>query len=421
MTRNLRIAIIGQSVFAKDVYNLIRKNGHTIVGVFTVPDKNGREDPVATVAGFDGVPVFKFPGWRRKGVIKEEVLEQYKSVGAELNVMPYCSQFIPLEVVNHPQYKSICFHPSLLPRHRGASAISWTLIEGDTTGGFSIFYPDSGLDTGNLLLTRNCNVSINDTVDSLYNNFMYPEGVKAMGEAVQMIAEDRAVSIKQPEVGATYDAFLNKPELCRVNLDQPAKKIHNFIRGLDSSPGAWVILEGKTTKLYNSRLWYGNIDTSDVNKVELDGAAGPALVSRDGLMIQGNDNNWVVVKLLSVEGKFVKAHEFGQQDEAVEELKLNLDESAMVDRIKKVWAGILKIEIEDDTDFFGAGAGSMDVVRLIEEVREETGLTLTNEEVFMATVFKDFTKILVLISRGGGGKKLQVHKNSGLDLKRRWW
>jgi len=416
MTRNLRIAIIGQSVFAKDVYNLIRKNGHTIVGVFTVPDKNGREDPVATVAGFDGVPVFKFPGWRRKGVIKEEVLEQYKSVGAELNVMPYCSQFIPLEVVNHPQYKSICFHPSLLPRHRGASAISWTLIEGDTTGGFSIFYPDSGLDTGNLLLTRNCNVSINDTVDSLYNNFMYPEGVKAMGEAVQMIAEDRAVSIKQPEVGATYDAFLNKPELCRVNLDQPAKKIHNFIRGLDSSPGAWVILEGKTTKLYNSRLWYGNIDTSDVNKVELDGAAGPALVSRDGLMIQGNDNNWVVVKLLSVEGKFVKAHEFGQQDEAVEELKLNLDESAMVDRIKKVWAGILKIEIEDDTDFFGAGAGSMDVVRLIEEVREETGLTLTNEEVFMATVFKDFTKILVLISRGGGGKKLQVYDTVKLHV-----
>ncbi len=50
--------------------------------------------------------------------------------------------------------RSICFHPSLLPRHRGASAISWTLIEGDTTGGFSIFYPDSGLDTGNLLLTR---------------------------------------------------------------------------------------------------------------------------------------------------------------------------------------------------------------------------------------------------------------------------
>ena len=72
--------------------------------------------------------MFKFKAWRRKGVALPEVLEQYRSVGAELNVMPYCSQFIPLEVVNNPAHRSICYHPSLLPRHRGASAISWTLI-----------------------------------------------------------------------------------------------------------------------------------------------------------------------------------------------------------------------------------------------------------------------------------------------------
>ena len=128
-----------------------------------------------------------------------------------------------------------------MPRHRGASAISWTLIEGDTKGGFSIFYPDEGLDTGDLLLTRQCDVSVNDTVDSLYNNFMYPEGVRSMGEAVQMIAEGTAVRIKQPEVGATYDAFLNKPDLCKVNLNQSAKNIHNFIRGLDSNPGRFCM------------------------------------------------------------------------------------------------------------------------------------------------------------------------------------
>ena len=43
MTKSLKIAVIGQSVFARDVYNLIKKNGHTVVGVFTIPDKNGRE------------------------------------------------------------------------------------------------------------------------------------------------------------------------------------------------------------------------------------------------------------------------------------------------------------------------------------------------------------------------------------------
>ena len=82
---------------------------------------------MATAASADGVPVFKFKSWRLKGVarpevikviqlysclrkdvskpLKTQVLAEYKSVGADLNVMPYCSQFIPLEVVNHPQHK----------------------------------------------------------------------------------------------------------------------------------------------------------------------------------------------------------------------------------------------------------------------------------------------------------------------------
>ena len=121
-----------------------------------------------------------------------------------------------LQVIEHPPQKSICYHPSILPRHRGASAISWTLIEGDKEGGFTIFWPDDGLDTGEILLQRKCKVTANDTVDTLYNNFMYPEGIKAMAEAVEMVAKGTAPKIVQPEEGATYDAFLNKTELCKV-------------------------------------------------------------------------------------------------------------------------------------------------------------------------------------------------------------
>ena len=288
------------------------------------------------------------------------------------------------------------------------------MLEGDTTGGFSIFYPDDGLDTGDLLLTRQTPVTVNDTVDSLYNNFMFPEGVKAMGEAVQMIAEDRAPHIKQPKVGATYDAFLNKPELCRVDLAQPAKKIHNFIRGLDSSPGAWVELDGKQTKLFNSRLWHGAVEPG--RGVGLTGAVGVgARVTQDGLMIPGTDGRWCVVRLLAVEGKFVKAHEFGEETEE-EEVELNEEEAAWAEKVRAVWAGILKAAVEDDTDFFGAGAGSMDVVRLIEEVKEVCGVALTNEEVFMATQFKDFIKKLVVNSRGGGGKKVQDYRTVKMNV-----
>ena len=68
--KNLRIAIIGQSVFGQEVYKLLRQQGRNIVGVFTVPDVNGRSDPLASQAEKDGVPVFKIKRWRLKGIIK---------------------------------------------------------------------------------------------------------------------------------------------------------------------------------------------------------------------------------------------------------------------------------------------------------------------------------------------------------------
>ena len=91
-----------------------------------------------------------------------------------------------------------------------------------------------------IFLQRECEVTENDTVDSLYNGFMYPEGIRAMAEAVNLVAQEKAPKNTQTEEGATYDAFLNKPELCKLVLQQPAKKIHDFIRGLDSSPGTVI-------------------------------------------------------------------------------------------------------------------------------------------------------------------------------------
>ena len=76
------------------------------------------------------------------------------------------------------------------------------------------------------------------------------------------------------QVGATYDKFLNKPEFCQVNLAQPAKGIHNFIRGLDSSPGAWAVLDNKQTKLFGSSLWHEEVGQG--REVQLEGAAAAA-------------------------------------------------------------------------------------------------------------------------------------------------
>ena len=105
----------------------------------------------------------------------------------------------------------------------------------------------------------------------------------------------------------------------------------------------------------------------------------------------GSDGKALNVKLLSVEGKFVQANEYGKASSEDEvQIELTEEEKAMVLQMRQVWNEILKIEIADDTDFFATGAGSMDVVRLVEEVKDKTGVEITNEDVFMATAFADF-------------------------------
>ena len=124
------------------------------------------------------------------------------------------------------------------------------------TGGFSIFWCDDGLDTGPLLLQKSVDLDPDETIDSLYTRFLYPEGIQAMAEAVNLIEAGRAPAIVQPEEGATYDPMLNKPELSKLNLAAlTGAQAHNFIRGCDKVPGAWVLIEGRPVKLYGSTLW----------------------------------------------------------------------------------------------------------------------------------------------------------------------
>ncbi|XP_036156147.1 mitochondrial 10-formyltetrahydrofolate dehydrogenase isoform X3 [Myotis myotis] len=351
----LKLALIGQSLFGQEVYSHLCKEGHRVVGVFTVPDKDGKADPLALAAEKDGTPVFKFPRWRVKGKTIKEVAEAYRSVGAELNVLPFCTQFIPMDVIDSPKHGSIIYHPSILPRHRGASAINWTLIMGDKKAGFSVFWADDGLDTGPILLQRSCDVEPNDTVDALYNRFLFPEGIKAMVEAVQLIADGKAPRIPQPEEGATYEG-IQKKDNAEISWDQSAEVLHNWIRGHDKVPGAWTEINGQ--------LMVRNLQFED--------------------------------------GKMIPASQYFSAGET-SVVELTAEEMKVAETIKVIWAGILSNVpvIEDSTDFFKSGASSMDVVRLVEEIRQKCGgLQLQNEDVYMATKFEDFIQKVVRKLRG---------------------
>ncbi|KAK1167173.1 mitochondrial 10-formyltetrahydrofolate dehydrogenase-like isoform X1 [Acipenser oxyrinchus oxyrinchus] len=396
----LKLALIGQSLFGQEVYSQLRKEGHKVVGVFTVPDKDGKADPLAVAAEKDGTPVFKFPRWRVKGKPIPDVVSAYKSIGAELNVLPFCSQFIPMNVIDHPKHGSIVYHPSILPAHRGASAINWTLIHGDKKAGFSIFWADDGLDTGPILLQRECPVEPTDTVDTLYNRFLFPEGIKGMVEAVQLIADGKAPRVPQSEEGASYEG-IQKKENCKVSFNQPAEAIHNWIRGHDKVPGAWTVIDGQVVTLYGSSLLGGSVPTGQ--PLDIEGTSKPGLVTSNGLVLFGTDGKALVVRNLQFEdGKMIPAAKYFSAGESVS-VELTEEEKKTALQIRAIWKGILSNvpEVEESTDFFKSGAASMDVVRLVEEIKQKCdGLQLQNEDVYMATKFEDFIQMIVRKLRG---------------------
>ncbi|XP_044002315.1 cytosolic 10-formyltetrahydrofolate dehydrogenase isoform X2 [Aphidius gifuensis] len=416
----LKVAIIGQSNFAAEVYKLLKQNGHKITGVFTIPDKLNREDSLAATAKADNTPVFKIKAWRSKGVPIPEILDLYKSIEVDLNVLPYCTQFIPMEVIDHPKYKSICYHPSILPRHRGASAISWTLFEGDKEAGFTIFWADDGLDTGPILLQKSCPVNENDTLDSLYNNFLYPEGIKSMSEAVNLVAAGTAPKIIQPIEGATYDPMLNKKELQKIDWTKTAEQVHNFIRGLDSTPGAWTMINNEEVRLYGSKIWESD-EPDDIDlTVDIDGRQG--FIHDDGLLIKTIDNKYINIDKIKIGNKTMNAMKYGKDDDTIN-VEFNETELAQVELMKLMWKNILNIDINNDTDFFASGGGSMDVVRLVEEIKDVFNINIQNTDVFMAPVFIEFASIVILAGRGTTDAGIEVKydaievRANNIDLK----
>ncbi|MGH7842793.1 MAG: methionyl-tRNA formyltransferase [Candidatus Binataceae bacterium] len=245
----MRVVLIGQAAFAEKALEVLRARGDEIVHLFAPPDTPGaRPDPLKTKALELGLP-FSQPA-SFKG---DALFEQFKALDADLCVMAFVTLIVPERILFVPRLKTICFHPSLLPRHRGGSAINWTLIQGDAETGISWFWPDRGIDTGPLLLQRRVPIGPNDTTGSLYFNTLFPLGIETLDEAMRLIETGDPPRLEQDESRATYEA-LCRDEHARVDFSRPARDVHNLIRGCDPQPGAFAMIAGQPLRLYDALL-----------------------------------------------------------------------------------------------------------------------------------------------------------------------
>jgi len=242
----MRIIIVGQGPFGEKVLEALIRKGEDIVGCFSPPDKRG--EGIRVLAEKSGILSF------RPSLMKDpQVYDAYVKLQPDLAVLAFVTDIIPGKLVDFPSLGTICYHPSVLPRHRGASAINWALIQGDTRTGLTIFWVDKGIDTGPILLQKEVEIEPDDTTGSIYFNKLFPMGVDAMVEAVELIKRGKAPRIPQDDSKATYEPPCDD-RVASVNFEKTIKDIYNLIRGCDPQPGAYTIYKGKRVRFYEAKM-----------------------------------------------------------------------------------------------------------------------------------------------------------------------
>ncbi|HPG21972.1 MAG TPA: methionyl-tRNA formyltransferase [Amaricoccus sp.] len=267
----MRLIVMGQQAFGKDVLaRLLEAGTDEVVAVYCEPDREGRPaDPIKEFALEKGLPVLQPAHFKEQATIDE-----LAAFGADLMIMAFVNVFVPEAARDTPTHGSICFHPSLLPLHRGPSAVNWPIIMGSTKSGYCWFYPSDGLDEGDVLLDWECEIEPDDTVIDLYFKKIYPSAVESVLRVVDLYRSGNPPHREQDEARATYERRCTRRHT-RIDWNKPVKQVYDLIRGANPAPGAWTTLGD------------AEIDVFDCARVPGDGISARVMeISEDGVAVQ---------------------------------------------------------------------------------------------------------------------------------------
>ena len=284
----MRIVVHGQQAFGKAVLERLLERKEKIVAVCTAPDKEGRSpDPVKELALENGLAVHQPASWKTP-----EALELMQSFDADICIMAYVLLFIPQPVLDAPRLDSFQYHPSLLPMHRGPSSINWPIAMGSNRTGLSIFWPNEGLDEGPILIQKECDIGPDETLGDIYFNRLFPMGVDAMIESLDLVKAGTAPKQLQNLDEGSYESWFGKAQ-AEIDWKKTAAEVYNIIRAANPQPGAWTTVNGDTLQIFDSRL---------VENVV--GEAGAvAESSDDGILVSAGDNAGVLISRVRPSGE----------------------------------------------------------------------------------------------------------------------
>ena len=286
---------MGQQAFGRACLEEVMKRGKDeVVAVYCAPDMENRPiDPIKEFALEQALPVVQPRNFKDK-----EVLDEMRSYNSDLCVMAYVTLFVPEAAREIPKQGSICFHPSLLPKHRGPSSINWAIISGATKTGLTIFWPSDGLDEGDILLQREVDIDQDDTLGIVYFQKIFTLGIEAVLESIDLVRGGSPPRIKQDESKATYESWC-KHDDAKIDWTRSAKEVYNLIRGTNPQPGAWTTYNGEVLKIF------------DCSMSEVSGLPGEVKeISEDGITVGLKGGSLLVKRVKPENDKKINSYEY---------------------------------------------------------------------------------------------------------------
>lgn len=239
---------MGTPEFSLSTLDALCEAGYIVDTIITQPDKpknRGQKmshPPVYDYAVEHGIRVFQ-PVTLKKDDF-EEILT---SSNPDIIIVTAYGKILPEYVLNYPKFGCINVHASLLPKYRGAAPIQWSIINGEKKTGITIMYMEKGLDTGDMILKKEVDITDTDTYETLHDKLAIV-GKGAIKEALKLIIDGNVNAEKQNDEFSTYASMIDK-NTAKIDWYKSSFEINNLIRGLNPFPKATTMYNGKIMKI----------------------------------------------------------------------------------------------------------------------------------------------------------------------------
>lgn len=273
----MRIVFFGTPEFAIPPLKRLHASGHEVAAVVTQPDKPvGRRSvltppPVAIAARELSINVLQF-----ERVRSPEAVAKLASLNADLFVTAAYGQILSKKVLNLPKLGTINAHASLLPKLRGAAPINYAIINGESVTGVTTMMTDTGVDTGDILMSTATNINEDETASELSERLSFI-AADLLIRTISSLERGELKRTPQNPLVATYAPMLTK-ETGLIDWTHDAKAIERLIRGVSPWPGAYTTNSSATLKIWKAAV---------IDSISQNAAPGEVIRSNsiDGLVI----------------------------------------------------------------------------------------------------------------------------------------